>query len=564
MGKTRQIHPISQAIVRITDDDPISAFASTRASVLKWMSPRAGQPLPRSAWEGGTFTLNEPGAQLTEGVAIEDQHDHYWAARLDDADKKIAQRVWTTEVLMWLDELKGEILFDTRLLCSSPEKDPNIIPSIPGCVSQVIANHKAFLDKQEISIDPKLIDTRSNVSDLVYFLTDSTREGTVFLFGLPNYIPSNRTVLSSAKNVAKRLAGIAHIAMITENMIPVLTQDIGSQFSLSRGSVRTYYARFNPEHDENFSQPLATENWIHQRNSRKPWSFENLLVSKTLGRSVRSPTWHSLPRFADVRRVFAANQRKKNRALATEREEKLMASESKRRTRYESRMILLRQERDDLKQARMDLEQNVRDLKNEVEEYKVLLQISGSETEKAQDRFRQFRSQFFALQSRISSLSEKLEEYRYTPEIPDTLDNFEKWCERYSSGSLVILSRAIREVKNSQYHRPQLIYEALLLLRDYYIPMRQGNESNSQNSFAEESRRLKIECAKSFSSDRWGEEGNQYIVKYSGENKLLNMHLKKGTSREPRYCFRLYFFWDHESSQVIVGWLPSHLRTRNT
>ena len=47
-----------------------------------------------------------------------------------------------------------------------------------------------------------------------------------------------------------------------------------------------------------------------------------------------------------------------------------------------------------------------------------------------------------------------------------------------------------------------------------------------------------------------------------GKRVELDRHLKKGTNREPRYCFRLYFFWDDTTSQVVVGWLPSHLSTR--
>jgi hypothetical protein len=39
----------------------------------------------------------------------------------------------------------------------------------------------------------------------------------------------------------------------------------------------------------------------------------------------------------------------------------------------------------------------------------------------------------------------------------------------------------------------------------------------------------------------------------------LDVHLKKGTSRESRHCLRIYFFWDEDSDQVVVGHLPDHL-----
>ena len=33
-------------------------------------------------------------------------------------------------------------------------------------------------------------------------------------------------------------------------------------------------------------------------------------------------------------------------------------------------------------------------------------------------------------------------------------------------------------------------------------------------------------------------------------------------SRDRRYGFRLYFFWDEEGQVAVVGWLPSHLDNR--
>jgi hypothetical protein len=39
------------------------------------------------------------------------------------------------------------------------------------------------------------------------------------------------------------------------------------------------------------------------------------------------------------------------------------------------------------------------------------------------------------------------------------------------------------------------------------------------------------------------------------------MHVKKGNSREARNCLRIYFFWDEEREQVVVGHLPAHLTT---
>ena len=40
-----------------------------------------------------------------------------------------------------------------------------------------------------------------------------------------------------------------------------------------------------------------------------------------------------------------------------------------------------------------------------------------------------------------------------------------------------------------------------------------------------------------------------------------NTHLCKGNARDPRFCMRIYFFYDENTQKVIVGHMPSHLPT---
>lgn len=64
--------------------------------------------------------------------------------------------------------------------------------------------------------------------------------------------------------------------------------------------------------------------------------------------------------------------------------------------------------------------------------------------------------------------------------------------------------------------------------------------------------------------ERVGEQGDTYLISVDGRPRMLDRHLKKGTSKDQRHCFRLYFLWDEDSQQAVVGWLPSHLDTRQT
>jgi len=64
---------------------------------------------------------------------------------------------------------------------------------------------------------------------------------------------------------------------------------------------------------------------------------------------------------------------------------------------------------------------------------------------------------------------------------------------------------------------------------------------------------------------RAGQEGEDYYVTYpvgSMQRAFLQFHIVKGTAHEDRFCMRIYFFWDEDTNQVVVGWLPSHLSNR--
>jgi hypothetical protein len=71
-------------------------------------------------------------------------------------------------------------------------------------------------------------------------------------------------------------------------------------------------------------------------------------------------------------------------------------------------------------------------------------------------------------QGKINELERQLENVQ----IPSDLRQFESWCESKLAGRVVLLRRAYDGVNRSRFHDSALIYRALLLLRDRYVPMR--------------------------------------------------------------------------------------------
>jgi hypothetical protein len=154
--------------------------------------------------------------------------------------------------------------------------------------------------------------------------------------------------------------------------------------------------------------------------------------------------------------------------------------------------------------------------------------------------------------------------------FPESLDSLESWAQRNWSGKLLLHPRALRGAKQSAFEEVDLVYAALTLLAEEYWNLRTATPTthNLRNEALEKKLEAHgLELAPSIASSRAGEQGDEYFIAYPGSgqpNRMLDLHLKKGSDREARNCLRIYFFWDAEERLIVIGWLTSHLGTRAT
>jgi len=87
-----------------------------------------------------------------------------------------------------------------------------------------------------------------------------------------------------------------------------------------------------------------------------------------------------------------------------------------------------------------------------------------------------------------------------------------------------------------------LIYRTLLLLRDYYVPMRREGGEERHRKYTDELLKLGLEESPSITMTRRGEHGDEYFVQHKGGKRELDRHLKKGTSRESLAASGSIFF----------------------
>ena len=528
---------VSQVVLRLPRNRGISAFEKTRDIALGWIRDRASGQLPDEAWKGQSFNLDTIGARRTEAVAISDPEIRYWRSRLDTDDEKVPSRDWTTEIAIGeVSEDEEQVTtFCVRLQCITRGEDSPFNPSIPSLVQEVMSTQTAYFDKRVkcvASVNPQFIDSEDGIDELCELLTNPDRHWEIIVFSLPEHSTDpNETALlkKDVEDIAKKTAGTAHVAIIAGPASYWLSDRIGKEFSVYQQGVRSYLPGFDPEIDDPFRHPLTLQNRIHERGDE--W-IKKFLISHALQQSISYKNIEQyLPSFTNLRHLALQSTLRNAENLhkqINELEDNLKAAEELINEAEDENLELL-------------------------EQLEVLKEETTQETST-------LKSRNWNLKNHIKVLEEKGDKSTQ-PEIPNNLDNFEDWCNENLPVDVVVLNRAFREAKKSQYEDSSLIYKALLMLSDYYIPMRKEGGEESRKLFKEECEKIGIEESPSGSETRQGEEGEMYFVNYLGR-KRLDRHLTKGSSRDPRYCFRLYFFWDDENQEVIVGSLPDHLDTR--
>ncbi|MEP1934516.1 MAG: hypothetical protein ABJN75_22875 [Hoeflea sp.] len=508
-------------------------FRELQERVLKWAfdPSRNLKGIPDGAWDGESFEIDAEHSERAAAIKLDDPT--YWAFLLRERLKD-TNRIWTTEVGI-AQRRPDEAVFGCRLICSQLGLTETVPRSIPNFVRGIAFTQNALLDGRPTSAEPWIVDKEDAVDQLVSFLNDPGRNHPLVVFALPEDSSDLDETVLPVKPFIRRTAGYVHTAIITSEASYELTNKLGREFSVYRQAIRTYNPGFDPDSDLSTAHPVASAARVHSWDDTEFDTFTDFLVHQTLRLTrPRDALERVQPPFQQVKRIAAEHAR--TRAYAA----------------GESDAELLRLAEEEAGAAKQEAQASLE-----------LAVNADVEKEQALAELRQIKASYMVVQARLDALQNRLNNGgAKEKDIPDDLADLESWANQHLAGSVELHSRALRGAKDSQYEDVSLIYKALLLLRDFYVPMRRQGGTDLKEAFEARCRELSLEEQPTFTGERAGEQGETYFVRIGQKRIMLDRHLKKGVSREPRYCFRLYFFWDDSTSQVVVGWLPSHLSTR--
>jgi hypothetical protein len=455
-----------------------------------------------------------------------------WSGRLTEPDANIPGRSWLLELT--ISEAEGRKRFGSRLSCFSRHLDFYFNPAVPRVYRDLVSQGILFGDGIKLSRTPIDITNEDEVEWLVALITSQRRKRNIIVLSSDSsgHCAVNPDVFSD------RLCGVAHVVRIFPTAAFRLSASIGRYLSVFDSGIRIYRPTSNIEADDPLQHTLYTKRDIAKVDiNRVYYSITADAFANTVEGSIRSSP---LPTFVQIRSANAALR-------LSELQESLDSTEHG----------SLRAQLDASQNARLAAEAQAR------EALDLAIQEETARRE-ADDERNQIRARAMVLAARVRALEAQLG--RSADKItakPHDYDEIGPWVEKEFAGRMKLHSRALRGLKDAVFGDLQLVCDLLALLASDYVDSKRGDREAWQR-FENNLKSHGVDFSKSISEARAGEQGDEYFVRYKGDRTFLEWHLKKGTSRDAARDLRIYFFWDDEDEEVVIGYLPGHLDNRIT
>lgn len=514
------------------------AFARIIGLVLPFVAKSLYTKLPPEAAEHRSFEIQDENRQC-ECVAVPERM--LWAIRFKFTSKDGTLWYYDVSLVREDDRLIFGMKIDTAFGADVKALQTNLplVESLLGC---------GFLAQgRPVTANLWLVNTPEDVQELVALLEAPYRSLPVIVISAVNrnawrFTPTAPGYLVNASYLADKVKGYAIVAQISFQAAFALTEAVGKSWSVYDGACRTYFPKIDfdngspAHHPGNFKDKIWFWNYEGLRGERGYTAF--LIDTAHRAASTNRTDWSGLYFVPDAR-ILAAELELAHAAH--------LANAPERELAMQNHIAALQ-----------------RKLQTAEDENADWL----GELEKATEEAEYYKQENIALRLRLDALRAHL--IRQNGESPDAEipipDNYKvmgEWVKEHLAGRLVLLPRAERAASKAEYTEVGMVYRALLILANEYRDSRMG--TGTDKAFREALAQYGMDFSGSIDKSRAGQEGDAYYVNYpigTSQRVFLQFHLERGNRHENRYCMRIYFFWDEDTNQVVVGWLPSHLSNR--
>ena len=510
----------------LAGDDHRQSVLAARQQVLRWAQNKAPRKFASEAWNHQSFEQLSSGRSRV-AVRLTLNETDYWSIRVEDPDKTVAGRIWTTEVTI-SENRSGIAAFTARLLVGSPEENLEIEPHVPGVVRQIISAPGLLSGLFRVTDKAHTIRTEKAAKLLTEALVNSTRTLPIIVLSVPSSSADPERPLLNAKTLAEACAGLAIVIILPADFTWALTERFGKRLSVYEGAVRIYLPGFTEDanpfggHELILSHQMVNPDGANKVLTQLRWMAANASVRRLLlGKDI-------VP-FASLRlRTLEKKQLELQESGATEKEQLEATREA------------------------------LKTLEAQVEEAERFQQQFSDLHDAAEERAEIAETQLRAAGFRIQQLLEQIKESGVSPdaniELPLNWEVFEDWCDANLAGRVILSPQARRGVRNPEFEDTSLAARCLLWLGNEFRLEKLNESEGPLRDRVLENGVLNAHCG-----------NDSFEIDWQGKRYAVNWHIKNGgNTRDPIRCLRIYYFWDGQSQQVVVASMPTHRRTDAT
>lgn len=493
-----------------------------RRTVLQWVERKAGQNLPKAAWEGLDFEVLN-GGRHAFATNLKTQNIEIWAIRSDDPDKDVPGRIWTTEVTIG-GKIGEQPFFTVRQLMTTSEEDYQIEAAVPSFVSEIVQNNNLIVNNRLASNYPEVISNQEQMDDLADWLVNPSRRLPVFILTTAEGTTDTSDSLIDAQKLARSTAGLANTIVVPKKFTWTLTERFEQKRAVFGGAVRAYLTGFTEDADP-YAHRLVVADRLQEHDSK-----------------AQCLRW--------MRNLAALESRRHSR----------LGQEVIPYTQIKSSAASLRLNDIETKGGgsadQIDaLKAKIKALENEVMRVEQESTFYLDEQNKAENRAKEAeeenRSLVYQLRSQQDRLTSRAGETNQALTFPSTWNEFSRWCEDNFSGFLVLTSPARKGIKKTDFEDVPQAARCLAWLVKAARPSLLGQSGLVLSECPVEDGIKNAHCG-----------SDAFEFDWNGRRLTADWHIKNGgNTRDPRHCLRIYYAWDDDTQQLVVAEMPAHRRT---
>lgn len=532
-----------QLLAELIPSEAGTADTFRRASdiLYRWARRKYSSIFRQMPEQADTFSDKRDGNEI--GILC-DREANRFIFRCSHPDIRIPGRLWITDVTVCPS---GErLLLAVQLSVSSLHNCTEEVPFSRPAFVRTLIEKVGVRDILPLSSQPHRVADAADAERLVQFLEDPARQLPAVVLTPCYRLEDSRYdgYTMSPEQMALDLMGTAHVFCLSDDANTALTERVGKSWSAYNGAVRTYYPGVSFEVPTAcYQHPLLTLQGMQLR-SREESEDPELCM-------------HEIEGYI------------RGRVLAQ-------------RIPWEEQGILfyLAAHQKQLQAQRAANNHSLQELVNSYEEQLANLQLQSDENLSLADSYSQdcaaYREENDQLRETVSQLKAQLASLRHqlesatgstaVVEIPaePSYEELAGWIRENYPDRLYLHARAERSLKDALFKDVGLVYRCVQLLATAYYGYRMGQLNREQFLDACGKVDPALDERPAITDTAAGEQGETYFVQYRGRRRKLERHLVKGSTKDRRYCLRIYFFWDDQEQVVVIGDLPHHLDTSAT